>query len=141
MIEMNRMWDVIADHFEMMYPHIANDVVDWYPSGQLEITVKTSNGNKYTFSHIGARLTKVYDTENYEEDLIVDEEIFRNRFARCLRNKLYNLGMSQEKLSELTGISYVTISKYMTGKATPSYYNVNRIARALKCSVSELEVR
>ena len=46
--------------------------------------------------------------------------------------------MNRDLLSYKTGISTVTLSKYMNGKTTPSTYNIQKIAQALRCSVTEL---
>ena len=48
------------------------------------------------------------------------------------------MGMTYDDLSDVTGISRVTISNYATGKATPSMYNLSKIARALKCTTQTL---
>jgi len=55
-----------------------------------------------------------------------------------LNEKILVNCISQEELSERTGISQVMISKYLNAKATPSFYRIEQIARVLKCSVSEL---
>jgi transcriptional regulator with XRE-family HTH domain len=46
-------------------------------------------------------------------------------------------GVSQLELSELTGIPQSTISNYLTGKFLPGFYNMDKIAKALKCSIDE----
>lgn len=139
MIEMNNNWDEMLKLLELYYPFIFNDMVDWYPSGQMEITVRVKNGDKYTFNQIEKSYQRIYSVDGEIEDL--EEMEFRRRFAQRLMRKLINVGMTQDQLAEYSGISKVMISKYLTCKATPSYYNVDRIARALRCSVSELEVR
>ena len=55
-----------------------------------------------------------------------------------LYNKIRRMGMNQQKLSELTGISENTISNYCVGKGLPNVHNLKKICRALKCSVYEL---
>ena len=62
----------------------------------------------------------------------------RKQFAYNLYNKIRRMGMNQQKLSELTGISENTISNYCVGKGLPNVYNLKKICRALKCSVYEL---
>ena len=46
--------------------------------------------------------------------------------------------IGQEALSEITGISKVTISGYVNGKSLPSLYNADRIAEALSISIDKL---
>ena len=72
----------------------------------------------------------------------IDEMTWRKEFAKLLRYKLRCTGISQEQLAAETGISRITINKYLDQRATPSGYHVNLIAEYLKCSVSELaEIR
>lgn len=47
-------------------------------------------------------------------------------------------GLSQRELAKRTGINYVTISKYETGRVAPGLANVEKIARALGCLVNDL---
>lgn len=128
-------WTPVYDEFVRMNPEIGEQIVDWYPSGQMEITVKIKSGKKYSYDWMQKLTTSLYDPDKeYDET----EAEWRNRFARNLDHKLYNVGMSQDLLAFETGISPVTISKYIRARATPSTYNLRKIAQALKCSVSEL---
>lgn len=55
---------------------------------------------------------------------------------KTFRNKQ---GLTQSKLSELTGIAEVTIRKYESGKITPKAKNLNRLAKGLGVSPSDLD--
>ncbi len=48
-------------------------------------------------------------------------------------------GLTQAKLSELTGIAEVTIRKYESGKIVPKSQNLNRLAKGLGVSASDLD--
>lgn len=67
----------------------------------------------------------------------IDEMTWRKEFAKLLRDKLRYEGITQERLAAETGISRITISKYLNQRATPSGYNLNLIAKCLNCPVSE----
>lgn len=135
----SNMWDVVFESLENNYPDIIYEIVDWYPSGYQEITIKDQNGVKKTYNWITGKLRVIYDPSN---DCSLSEEEWRKVFSSRLYNRLITLGMSQETLSEITGISQVTLSKYINGKATPSTYNSRKLAEALKCPIGELvEVR
>lgn len=47
-------------------------------------------------------------------------------------------GYSIRRLSELTGVHYVSICRYELGKTVPSIRNLIRLSEALGCSVSDL---
>lgn len=135
----NNMWNIVFESLENDYPDIIDAIVDWYPSGYQEITVKDRNGVKRTYNWITGNLRVTYDPSY---TCTVSEEEWRKVFSDRLHNRLITLGMSQETLSEITGISQVTLSKYFNGKATPSTYNSKKLAEALKCPIGELvEVR
>ena len=128
-------WSSVFDDFASRRPDMAEDVVDWYPSGQYEIVVKLRSGKRYIYDW---RLQLVYRLiEKYDEE-DVTEEMWRKKFRFKLCDKMRRMCVNQYELSIRSGITNVTISKYMNGKATPSAYNLERIARALECSVSEL---
>lgn len=61
-------------------------------------------------------------------------DIFRNNL-RFYRN---NQGLTQERLSELTGISTDYLSEIERGKKTPSFKRMELIARALNIEVYKL---
>lgn len=129
-------WGPVFDEFIDNYPDLAESIVDWYPSAQMEITVKLDDGRKYSYDWMGKTAWPIHEPEDETEE--VTEHEWRKIFSKNLTRKLRNFGMTQDELSYITGISQVTISKYINCKATPSTYNVRKIAKALKCSVSEL---
>ena len=52
-------------------------------------------------------------------------------FSEKLKNLMTELGLSQSKLSSLTGIGKSSISQYLSGKNEPSKGRKKEIARAL----------
>lgn len=52
-----------------------------------------------------------------------------------LRRKV---GLTQEQLAEMTGISATTISKYETGAIYPTLENLWKLSDALNCLVDDL---
>lgn len=55
-----------------------------------------------------------------------------------IKSALDEYGISQTELSELTGISKSTISKYVYGDIIPTLKNLINIAYALECDLTEL---
>lgn len=132
----NDYWKPVYDMFYEDYPDLADAMIDWYPSGQMEITIKVEGGKKYTYDMLTRMAYQIRDDEYLDGELT--EEEWRHMFADNFNRKLRRIGMSQDRLSDMTGISKITISKYATGKATPSSYNLRKIVRALNCSINEL---
>ena len=134
-VMMNEQWLNVINDFERHYPKIAEEVIDWYPVNQNEIIVKTRDGSKYTYTFVGNKLIQFYDSNDKNE---FDEATWKDEFSNRLQRKMLTLHITQDELSVRTGISKVSLSRYMNGKASPSAYNLQRIADALYCSVSEL---
>lgn len=131
-----RLWEPVVKSFKGAYPDFYEQMVDWYPNGYLEIMVKLQDGRRLTYELIGDFIRFVRDTDYRVDEL--NEDIWRKNFSKCLKDRMRKLGLNQDELSERTGISRMTLSKYMNGKASPSGYNLERLARALKSSISEL---
>lgn len=136
MSKYEKMWEPIYRNFEERYPYLAEKVVGWYPSGQNEITFTLEDGSKMRFDWMYQRIGGLYSPHFDEAN--PDENDWRIDFSSKLFNKMRKMGISRERLSELTSISQPALSKYLNGKATPSGYNLRKISKALKCSITEL---
>lgn len=66
------------------------------------------------------------------------EEVCRDIFSRNLLALMDNKMISKQHLAYSTGLSMQVLGKYMAGKSLPTYYNLNKIANALKCKPSSL---
>lgn len=132
---MNQTWYNIFDEFATYFPTFAEQTVDWYPNGRSEITVILEDGSVKYYNHLYRTIRYAKSVETYENET---EEDLRRVFAKRLNDRMVMLGVTQYELAEMTGLSSVTLSKYMNGKATPSLHNARKIERALKCSIYEL---
>lgn len=128
-------WEPIYDDFVQRYPELVEQMIDWYPSGQLEIAIRLKTGQKYIYDWLENLLVKIYDPDDMMKET---EEEWEIKFSNNLKRKLRNVGMTQDLLAFETGISVVTINKYTNGKSMPNAYNLRKIANALKCSLYEL---
>lgn len=135
---MDRYYDIWAPAlrvFEDQYPMVADKLVDWYPSGQNEITVKTKDDDKVIFNFITGDIRSIDSKITMDN---VSEERWRIEFASRLNQKMAMTGISRWQLSRMTDIPEVTLSRYMNGRSTPSMFKGILIARALRCSIEEL---
>lgn len=136
--------DSFLEHYEaacIEYKKEIHKMVDWHPSGYLEITVKMSNGEILVYEFIGNRIYPIRDgrvNSTMEMRRSTDESEWQNNLARNLRIRMDRKGINSEQLSNMTGISKVSLSKYLNSRAIPNSYNLEQIAYALECSISEL---
>ena len=128
-------WQSIFDEFVFMYPGLGSEVVDWYPSGKMQITMKLDDGAKLAYDYIN----KTFRFINSERaDGVLSEEEWLREFSKNLSKKIDNSGLTQEEVSARTDISRTTLSKYINGKSAPTMLNVRKLAGALDCTISEL---
>ena len=126
------MFDNFYRLFELRHPRAAKEVDEvFYEDGSFEIVMRMKNGDLMSYYEPDGTLRRL------PNDNITENEC-RREFGIRMTRMMWSRGMTQTTLSEITGIPQKSISKYMNGKMTPSFYNVERIARALKCSVDEL---
>lgn len=128
----------MLEEFKATQPFNMDDIVDWYPSGQMEITIKFKGGMKVSYDCFSKTSKYIGRIDDEDYDICITEEQYRECLAIRLRRKMRLRGMSQGDLSQHSGISRVSLSSYMNGYSTPSAYTLVRLARVLKCSVSEL---
>lgn len=132
---MNQSWYGIFDEFALYFPAFAEQAVDWYPNGRSEIAIILEDGSVKYYNHLYRTIRYAKGVEEYKNET---EEDLRRVFAKRLNDRMIMLGLTQYELAEMTGLSTVTLSKYMNGKTTPSLHNARKIERALKCSIYEL---
>lgn len=123
---------MIIRELETYFPSVAKDAVSITENGPFELIVQVTNGAIYSYDDFSKTIRRL---PNHRNELTEDE--FRREFGIRLRKILDRKGISQTKLSFATGISQIGISKYVNGTRTPSFYTVDRIAKALGCSTEE----
>jgi len=65
-------------------------------------------------------------------------EDVRFRFGKALRERRHKLGVSQEEFADLCGLDRTYIGGIERGERNVALVNIERIARTLKLSLSEL---
>lgn len=68
----------------------------------------------------------------------IDQKTVCIRFGKSLRERRLGLELSQEELGSLAGLDRTYISGIERGKRNVAILNLSRLAKALKCSISEL---
>ena len=129
---MNRhFWEDVYTRFEQDYPGLAEEALRWWPSGRCEITIVLEDKSRIVYNELDGSF-------RYITDGSVTEERWRIEFSENLKIIMRQEGMTSQELSDRVGVSVQMISRYLNRKATPSYYVIEQIASALRCSVTEL---
>ena len=115
------------------------DILSWRSVDGFEIVARMVDGSLMRFNSFDCTIgyLKEHEVDERGNYLMGDEE-YRQEFAMKLKRLMHSARITQTMLSEYTGISQVSISKYLNGKTLPDCRNLTRIANALRCSITEL---
>lgn len=118
--------------FEMQFPYTAEKVIDILESNDRIAVIKLNDGKFYEYDVETSLLHKLPEDPNN----MTDDE-WRLEFGRKLKKMLWRKGLTQNELSEMSGISQPAISGYLRGVNSPTVPRLDRIAKALDCSILE----
>lgn len=109
------------------------EIVEYYDTGYSELIVVLDNGMRLLYDD------DLKTTRRLSNDPInMDDDQYCVEVGHRLRSIIRKKRVTQHELSEKTGISPVTISKYINGKACPTLATIHKIARAMDCPVEDL---
>ena len=121
------------ENFKSRFPLIAEQVVSHRNVSPYEIEVTLDDGGVFMYDELYKTIRRLpRDCDN------MTEEECRKEFGMRLRSLMFRRNIDQVLLSKMTGISQPAISNYVNGKTSPSFYSLDKIARALECSIEEL---
>ena len=122
-----------VDRFERYFPTIAKHACFYTEVTSELLHVELDDGTSFIYDDVDNSLNRMPAHPNY-----MTEDECRRIFVWRLRRIMRRKRVSQGDLAEMTGIHDVTISRYMNGTSTPSFYNVDKIVKALDISMEEL---
>lgn len=129
----------IFDEFCKTWPIAAKRVARWYPGNQFEIVVELEDGSVMLYDQIMKACWSANSLEELNEKRTPRNEAeWKKEFAIRLYRKMKINGFTQDDLAWEADISQASITKYVNGVATPSAYNLVKIARALGLTMEEL---
>ena len=122
----------IFEDLKSRFPFIVRDAVEYIERKYDEVIIKLNNGDVISFDTLYRTIRSMpKDSKSLSEDRC------RFEFGIRLKRILMKSGMTQADLATITGIHQSNISDYITGKTTPSFYNVDKIAKVLNCSMDD----
>lgn len=120
------------DNFQMYFPSLASVAVDHYSVDDFELVVKLNDGSSILYDDIDKSIRNLP-----RDSRAMSERECKCEFGSRLRKIMAHRGITQAELSEMTGIQQASISRYCSGVKSPSFYNADKIAKALGCSIDE----
>lgn len=123
----------ILEKFEIYYPSIYKQAVDWWASGRMFITVKLADGNMFEFNPLDNSIRRIRVKECEQ-----DESVRRKEFGSNLEKLIPLSGMTKGELAARLGITNAMLSRYLRGTSIPSVDKAYQIANIIGCRVEEL---
>ena len=117
----------------LYFPDLLGEVVHAREYVQFMLLLETNTKYDYFYNITNNVLIPIP-----KDDKNLDKESFKRIFGVLLRRALECSGLTQEELSEKTGIPQPNISDYLYGKHFPSFYQIDKMAKAMNCSVDDL---
>ena len=120
-----------VQRFKLHYPLTASNVHEFYYDSDLDELIFISDDNS---------LWCYEDTNNtvhciFDNCKNVSDDEYRKEFGRRLKKIMLKERITQDDLTQKTGITQCAISKYVNGISVPSFTNAVKIADALHYSV------
>lgn len=129
----------LVRNFRMYARYLEKRVVALREDGPFRLLLVLDDGSKYIYNDLRRTTRCIFNpAAEYVERGYFTEEEWRVHFARTLMYKMEDRGFTQSELSELTEIGQPSISAYLNKKRSPSIGTIQRLARALKCTVADL---
>lgn len=134
-MSMSKRYDDLFSECCKMTPCKPDKVVFWRPSGPWTIFIRFVDGSECEYNGTDQTLHMLWQTDN--DDLTEEEMLIK--FGYALGRKMRSAGHNAITLAAATGLGQATIYRYLSGKAQPTFLNVHKICKALRCSLSELD--
>lgn len=128
-------FETMLEDFKLYYPSFVENAERIEQESDSELMAYQKDGSKVQYDQVNNSYK--YFPVGYNSDDRSDEVAMRS-FGYRLRREMSMRGFNQADLAEQTGVSQSTISNYILGKQSPTLISINRIAKALGCSVNDL---
>lgn len=120
-------------NFKQYFPLFAEDAVSFTTSNMpCELIVKLTDGSYILYDDVDRTIRNLPDDPHE-----LSKEECTKEFSYRLRKMMQIKGVTQQELSERTGIAQSNISGYIRGVNSPSFYVIDKIAKALDCSIDQ----
>ena len=123
----------IIQSLKRMYPFLYENMKSYEVVTDYDMYIKMKDGSTVLYDDFDRSFRQL----PHNRDMLTEEQC-RLEFAYRLYRIMQRSNVTQQELSDMTGIPQPQISAYINAKHTPSLYNVDKIAKALDCSVDEL---
>ena len=122
----------LLDRARMEFPRLFEEVKTYYSYAPLVLMIVLEDGRTFLYDDLNRTSTCLPS-----DDGAMTRSQTNRVFGILLRKVMQRKGMTQQMLADATGLQQYQICNYTYGKSSPSLYALDKIARALGCSVEE----
>lgn len=135
----NKDLDMLINDFKLYFPFFYERAVDIRQCNTFEIIVTLDDGSMLYYDYL-EKTFRMALLSNEDVGIGLTEERWKKEFAVRLRRRMNQKHITQKELSEMAGVSVWSISNYLNCKSVPSAYALRKIAKALDCSIKDLNI-
>lgn len=128
----------LLHNYYLQYGDPNNKIKDSWLINGLEALILLENGDIVCFDNVTSSVTTIIGKEERERG--VTEETWVEVFSMRLKKNMKRLNINATQLSEMTGITRTTISRYVNGRSVPSAYVFRKLTEVLHCTTEDLDL-
>ena len=128
--------EYVFTNFNHYFPAIAKKLESYWYVGEYTINIRLNDGSHICYDDVSKTIRSLP-----HDDMEMSEEECRREFGEGLRIVLREKNMTVLELANITGIPEATLSRYINGRMTPTFSKVDKIAKALNCSMERFRYR
>lgn len=136
--EENEQFARMIKNYELWHPAFFERSVDYVMTGPHSILVDLEDNSKIEYNDYDNTIRDVSHIYGRDFNSALEETTWRKEFGHQLRRAIIDRGITQEDLSDLSGVSRQMLSRYIHGLSTPSGYVLSRLSEILECDVRKL---
>lgn len=132
---MNEYSEVLFENFSLYFPSEVENVKSYEQDSTMpfELRLEFKDGSIHIFNELDNTICTIQ-----RDPCGMTEKEWRKEFGRRLHNLITLKGWNQGMFAEIVGISPTNLSAYINGRNMPGFYVVDKMARALECSLDDL---
>lgn len=127
-------WKMIFRDFRYAYPELWRSGTVFSPHGFMSILVSIPGRGKLVYEYFGDKITWLEEWED-EKEIKQKEKEMRPKtygyFVFIVNEYMKKFGYTQQDIADISGVSRISINKYLTGRSVPKTSTMKKICDSL----------
>ena len=130
---LNEKYNRMLEKFELYYPDLHRQAVDWWPSGRLCISVRLEDEYIFEFNSVNNTIRRIESDSSK-----VDDDALRKEIGHNIQKLIQTRNISQGTIASECGITPAMLSRYIHGTSLPGVDKVYALANVLGCRITDI---